>query len=369
MELTLSQNICKLRKEHHLTQEQLAEALGVTFASVSKWERGAATPELQLIAKMADFFGVSLDALVGFTLQSGSIQETEEELHILQKQKKYREGLEKAEKALLRYPNNFRIVYRAGQLYALAGMEKKTDTYLYRGIGLLEQAITLLSQNEDPKISEASLWSEIAQSYLVLGKKKIGLEILKKYNIGGIHNALIALNYAIEENGFPAEAAEPYLMEAFLGINTTAFRTMIAYSNYYLRKKDYAHSREALLWLLQLLESVKENREAVAYVDKLAAVCYGVCALLSHQLGEENRVEPFLRRAFALAKAFDEAPTYLAENLKFSVGHTHEAAMYDDLGASALEVVENQLAQDEESPAVLAAWKKIAEEERSGGLQ
>ena len=40
MELTLSQNICKLRKEHHLTQEQLAEALGVTFASVSKWERG-----------------------------------------------------------------------------------------------------------------------------------------------------------------------------------------------------------------------------------------------------------------------------------------------------------------------------------------
>ena len=102
MELTLSQNICKLRKEHHLTQEQLAEALGVTFASVSKWERGVATPELQLIAKMADFFGVSLDALVGFTLQSGSIQETEEELHILQKQKKYREGLEKAEKALLR---------------------------------------------------------------------------------------------------------------------------------------------------------------------------------------------------------------------------------------------------------------------------
>ena len=367
MELTLSQNISKLRKEHHLTQEQLAEALGVTFASVSKWERGAATPELNLIAKMADFFGVSLDALVGFALQNGSIQEAEAELHALQKSKKYREGLEKAEKALLRYPNNFKIVYRAGQLYALSGMEQKTEAHLYRGIGLLEQAVTLLSQNEDPKISEASLWSEIAQSYLVLGKKKIGLEILKKYNIGGIHNALIALNYAVEENGFPVEAAEPYLAEAFGEIITTAFRTMLAYSNYYLRKKDYAHSREALLWLLQLLESVKENREAVAYMDKLAAVCYGVCALLSHYLGEENRVEPFLRQAYALAKAFDEAPTYLAVNLKFSVGHTHEAAMYDDLGDSSLEVVENQLAQDPEAPTVLAAWKKIAEEERREG--
>lgn len=369
MELTLSQNISKLRKEHHLTQEQLAEALGVTFASVSKWERGAATPELNLIAKMADFFGVSLDALVGFALQNGSIQEAEAELHALQKAKKYREGLEKAEKALLRYPNNFKIVYRAGQLYSLSGMEQKAEAHLYRGIDLLEQAITLLSQNEDPKISEASLRSEIAQSYLVLGKKKTGLEILQKYNIGGIHNALIALNYAIEENGFPAEAAEPYLTEAFLGIITTAFRTMLAYSNYYLRKKDYAHSREALLWLMQLLESVKEDRKAVSYLDKLAAVCYGVCALLSHHLGEESQVEPFLHRAYTLAKVFDAAPTYQAENLKFSVGHTVEASIYDDLGSPALEVVENQLAQDQEAPTVLAAWKKIAEEENNGSIQ
>ena len=369
MELTLSQNISKLRKEHHLTQEQLAEALGVTFASVSKWERGAAAPELTLIAKIADFFGVSLDALVGFALQNGSIQEADEELHALQKEKKYQEGLEKAEKALLRYPNNFKIVYRAGLLYAMAGMEKKTDTYLYRGIDLLEQAITLLSQNEDPKISEASLWSEIAQSYLVLGKKKTGLEILQKYNIGGIHNALIALNYAIEENGFPAEAAEPYLAEAFLGIITTAVRSMLAYSNYYLRKKDYAHSCQALLWLLQLLESVKENREAVCYLDKLAAACYADCALLSHRLGDKDQMDSFLRRAYALAKAFDTAPTYQMDNLKFSVGHTKEAAIYDDLGESALVLAEKQLTQDGEPPAVLAAWKKIADEERSGGIQ
>ena len=85
MELTLSQNISKLRKEHHLTQEQLAEALGVTFASVSKWERGAATPELNLIAKMADFVGVSQGGMGGCATQNGSIKEEEAELHALKK--------------------------------------------------------------------------------------------------------------------------------------------------------------------------------------------------------------------------------------------------------------------------------------------
>lgn len=59
MKLSLPENISKLRKEHSMTQEQLAEALGVTFAAVSKWERGVATPELSLIAEMADLFGVS----------------------------------------------------------------------------------------------------------------------------------------------------------------------------------------------------------------------------------------------------------------------------------------------------------------------
>lgn len=66
MKLLLSENIARLRRERSMTQEQLAEALGVSFAAVSKWERGAATPELNLIAEMADLFEVSMDALIGY---------------------------------------------------------------------------------------------------------------------------------------------------------------------------------------------------------------------------------------------------------------------------------------------------------------
>ncbi len=66
MKMSLSENIARLRRERSMTQEQLAEALGVSFAAVSKWERGAATPELNLIAEMADLFEVSMDALIGY---------------------------------------------------------------------------------------------------------------------------------------------------------------------------------------------------------------------------------------------------------------------------------------------------------------
>ena len=129
MKLSLPTNISKLRREHSMTQEQLAEALGVTFASVSKWERGVATPELNLIAEMADLFRVSLDALVGFGVQDGSVVALEERIHELQREKKYDEAISETEKALLRYPNDFRIVYRSGELYTVAGIERCEERY------------------------------------------------------------------------------------------------------------------------------------------------------------------------------------------------------------------------------------------------
>ena len=56
MEITLSENIRKFRKERRLTQEQLAEVMGVTTGAVHKWESGLSVPDISLIVELADFF-------------------------------------------------------------------------------------------------------------------------------------------------------------------------------------------------------------------------------------------------------------------------------------------------------------------------
>ena len=60
MTLTLAENIRVQRRQRGLTQEQLAEALGVTTGAVHKWEAGASTPELSMIVELADFFDLSV---------------------------------------------------------------------------------------------------------------------------------------------------------------------------------------------------------------------------------------------------------------------------------------------------------------------
>ncbi len=367
MELSLSVNIGKLRKENAMTQEQLAEALGVTFAAVSKWERGVATPDLNLIAKMADLFGVSLDALVGFAVQNASADCLAQRICALRREKKYEEAFTEAEKALLKYPNDFRIVYCCGEVYEVAGVERKNEKYIRRGIGLLEHAILLLSQNTDPDISSVTIYNEIAQGYIALGQPDKGLEILKKHNVSGVNSPLLAWLYACNDRYNPDEAA-PYLMQSFLDIVTAAIRTMTAYANYYAKRGGQKESLNAILWLVHMLESIKTDVNAVAYVDKILAPCYAECANLSDRLGRQKDVEPYLRRAYFVAKAFDSAPSYKVSNIKFSVGDVSHATVYDDLGRSAGEAVEYQITQEDRNEGLYKIWKRIEEEEGERSL-
>lgn len=63
--MELGKKIYELRRERGITQEELAGELGVTAAAVSKWEKGATLPDVLMVCAIADFFGVTTDALLG----------------------------------------------------------------------------------------------------------------------------------------------------------------------------------------------------------------------------------------------------------------------------------------------------------------
>ncbi len=63
MELKLGATIKKLRTERGITQEELANKIGVSFQAVSKWETNTTTPDIAIIPQLALFFGVSIDSL------------------------------------------------------------------------------------------------------------------------------------------------------------------------------------------------------------------------------------------------------------------------------------------------------------------
>ena len=112
MKILIGENIKQLRKANNITQEQLAEALNITCAAVSKWERRDTYPDITLLQPLAYFFGVTLDELMGY--QASKIQKDIDEL-IARYTELYRTDCEAARdlivKAHAEYPNDYQIMH------------------------------------------------------------------------------------------------------------------------------------------------------------------------------------------------------------------------------------------------------------------
>ena len=74
----LAEKIYTARKALSITQETLAEKLGITPQSVSRWENGQSRPDVDMLPKLAAFFGMTIDALFGYQAESFKINQYEE---------------------------------------------------------------------------------------------------------------------------------------------------------------------------------------------------------------------------------------------------------------------------------------------------
>ena len=61
---TIGEKINTLRKQRNMTQDELAEKMGVSSQAVSKWEKDMSIPDLPVLIELSDFFHISLDELV-----------------------------------------------------------------------------------------------------------------------------------------------------------------------------------------------------------------------------------------------------------------------------------------------------------------
>jgi len=68
--MKFNEKLVRLRKGHGYTQEQLAEKLEVTRQAVSRWESGDTTPEMALLVRLCEVFGVTADYLINDSIEN-----------------------------------------------------------------------------------------------------------------------------------------------------------------------------------------------------------------------------------------------------------------------------------------------------------
>lgn len=358
MEMHLAENIRKYRKSRSLTQEQLAEVLGVTAGAVYKWEAKLSIPELELIVQMADFFDISVDVLLGYAVKDNRLEATAKRLQEYRRNKEW-SGLAEAEKALKKYPHSFPVVRASESLYRAYGIETGNKDAFRRSLELLQKSLLLLDQNEDPQISEQTLYGKMAETYFGLEEIEKGLDLLKKHNAGGMFNHEIGNILALCDR---EEEAVPFLSEAMAKITAKLCTTVNGYMNVFFARKDYASAEAILRWGIGIFAGLRKDGKP-NYLDKVSSGFLAVEACAQFLLGQKEAALGSLREAKQLAEAFDAAPSYDESDLRY-ITRIEGASAHDDMGATAMEVVQNVVTEFEQqlgSKEFTELWDAVGE--------
>ena len=140
--------IRRLRKERDMTQEELAEQIGVTSQAISKWENNTGLPDISQIVPLANFFGVSTDTLFDFCAEDKTrdINDYKSRSHQLRNKGLNEENLALWREALGKYPGNFTC--KLNLSYALSACASQVidddvrEKYVKEEIALCERILS-----------------------------------------------------------------------------------------------------------------------------------------------------------------------------------------------------------------------------------
>lgn len=207
-ELHIAENIVRLRREKKMTQENLAEFIGVTKASVSKWETGQSMPDVMLLPGLAAFFDVTVDELIGYrpNLSKEQIQKLYQEFAAGFAAGPFEEAMEKTQAYVKRYYscypfllqicilwiNHFMLAEDAGRqravlegVFELCGhimggcrdLKICRDAAIFQAfvclqLGRAQDAVEILEDVSDPTRMAAGDEAMLIQAYLAAGHTK-----------------------------------------------------------------------------------------------------------------------------------------------------------------------------------------------------
>lgn len=288
MDINLKEKLRTLRQQKNITQEALANHLGITPQSVGKWERGEGFPDITLLPKIAFYFGITVDELL--CVDQFKVEETIAEY--IKKSNFYKQSgenqknLELWEKAYSQFPADCRVIEglmlainrdaiypcpkdKAERIIALGKelLNKSTDVnqreaavqelcYTYNSLGDKENALRYADMGGNFYVTRKDL-----RAHVLDGEE--GVEACQSYIMSAVGMIEIMASAMVHKTEFShEEVIEIYsfsnnLIKLLFSDGNVGFKSIDLSSNCFWIANEYAMMQDKKNTLLQLEECVK----------------------------------------------------------------------------------------------------------------
>jgi transcriptional regulator with XRE-family HTH domain len=201
MEVNVGKIISSKRKEKGVTQDDLANFIGISKSSVSKWETGLSLPDIAHLPQLASYFNTSIDELMGYEPQmtNEDITKLYNELSKEFTTKSFDEVISRCRIIIKKYFSCFPLLYRMGLLFVNYGWSfGDVSNDGNPNLSIIEEAkelfIRVKEQSSDIELKELALNLE-ATCEMMLGKPNEVIELLQGVKPPPPHEGLLAQAY------------------------------------------------------------------------------------------------------------------------------------------------------------------------------
>lgn len=332
--------IRKYRKCKNMTQEEMANRLGVTAPAVNKWEKGNSLPDIMLLAPISRLLDITLDTLLSFQeeLTKEEINNIIYEADAKLKEQTYEEAFQWAKKILERYPNCEQLIWQIALIFDAWRLTKDiSDSEKYDGYIRDCYLRALNSKNEDIKNGAADSLFEFYSRKEQYEKAEEYLDYYSKQNPE--RKRKLALIYS--KTNRVNEAYKAYEELLFTGYNMMS----LVFQNIYLlamqdKDMEKAHliveKQQGLAkvfemgeyheasFRLDLATAEKDANATIETMEKLLTGADKICdfrksALYEHMSFKETRAEFLTELKTNLLSGFRDEETFgfLKENKRW----------------------------------------------------
>lgn len=234
-DIHIGEKIAEKRKQRGLTQQALAEHVGVSKPAVSKWESGQSCPDIALLPVLAAYFDCTVDELIGYEpqLDREQVRALYVELSAVFADRPFEEGYRKSCALLKKYFSCWILQFYIALLWInhadLAGSPERTHGLYLEALDVLKQVETY---SQDTVLSRQALQLQ-AFCHLAAAQPAQAIALLDDIVEMPIQTeVLLAKAYLAEEKGAKARALlQQYMYENLMGILDACPDLLAAYSD------------------------------------------------------------------------------------------------------------------------------------------